>query len=217
MRALLGFLVLEGLTAAFLFGPAGRLDLPWFWAYLATHAALLGAALLAMDPSLRKERLAPAPGGQDRKLRLWMTPFLLACLVVAGLDAGRFGWTGELPWWVHAAGLALVAAGTGLVIWSMVVNRFFSPVVRIQQERGHHLITSGPYRFVRHPGYAGLFLSIPGLPLALGSLWALLPMIPVAALVLRRTLMEDRFLTRELEGYADYAARVRSRLVPGVW
>src|SRR5262249_60715294 len=116
---------------------------------------------------LLKERLAPAPGGEDRTLRLWMAPFMAGQLVIAGLDVGRFHWTGPLPAWLQGAGLAAYAAGVGLTVWAMVTNRFFSPVVRIQHERGHHLVTGGPYRVVRHPGYAGLIVAMPAGSLAL--------------------------------------------------
>ena len=99
----------------------------------------------------------------------------------------------------------------------MIVNRFFSPVVRIQEERGHHLITEGPYRFIRHPGYAGMLLAFAGVGPALGSWWSLVPLVPVVLLILRRLLIEDRYLHEHLEGYAGYAQRVPYRLLPGVW
>jgi protein-S-isoprenylcysteine O-methyltransferase Ste14 len=99
----------------------------------------------------------------------------------------------------------------------MKANRFFSPVVRIQSERGHHLVDSGPYRLVRHPGYAGSLLSCVGGALALGSCWALVPVGALGVLILRRIVVEDRFLKANLEGYAEYSERVRYRLLPGVW
>ena len=115
--------------------------------------------------------------------------------------------------------LALVgyAAGMALAVCAMAANRFFSPVVRIQHERGHTLVTSGPYRFVRHPGYVGAILASLCGGVALGSWWSLVPLAPFAALFLRRTAVEDRMLRADLDGYAGYAERVRYRLVPGLW
>ena len=99
----------------------------------------------------------------------------------------------------------------------MLANRFFSPVVRIQQERGHHLITAGPYQYLRHPGYLGTIGGQLFGTLALGSCWALLPAAGMLVLIVRRTAMEDKFLLRELDGYPTYAAKIRYRLLPGVW
>ena len=104
-----------------------------------------------------------------------------------------------------------------LSVYAMASNRFFSPVVRIQHERGHTLVTSGPYRFVRHPGYVGAILASACGGVALGSWWSLVPLAPFAALFLRRTAVEDRMLRADLDGYAGYAERVPYRLVPGRW
>jgi protein-S-isoprenylcysteine O-methyltransferase Ste14 len=201
-----------------LFVSAGRLDLPWFWAFLAVHTALLAVQQSNERDDLRRERAHPGPGGYDRYLRAISLPFYAAHLVVAGLDAGRFGWSGSsIPAAGHAAGLVAYACGMGLAMWAMAVNRFFSPVARIQSERGHQTISRGPYRYVRHPGYAGGLIAMLGGGIALGSWWSLLPLVPVAALTLRRTVMEDRMLQSGLEGYATYAEQVPSRLVPGLW
>src|SRR5262249_4675691 len=128
MTSLLKFLAFEAAIAAFLFGPAGRVDLPWFWALLGTHFTILSVGLACVDRELLRERMAPAPGGEDRKLRLWMAPFMAGQLVIAGLDVGRFHWTGPLPAWLQGAGLAVYAAGVALTVWAMVTNRYFSPV-----------------------------------------------------------------------------------------
>jgi protein-S-isoprenylcysteine O-methyltransferase Ste14 len=205
------------LLVALLFGFSGRLDLPFLWAYVGLVTCVLVGIGLAIDPELRRERLHAAPGGHDRRLRLVLLPFILAHFAVAGLDVGRFHWSGEVPLAVHVAGLVGVAAGLGLIGWSMVVNRFFSPVIRVQAERGHHLVTAGPYRWVRHPGYAGMILLALSSGPALGSWWSMLPMAGYITLILRRTVREDGFLQKQLPGYAEYAAEVRTRLVPGVW
>jgi protein-S-isoprenylcysteine O-methyltransferase Ste14 len=217
MAMFLRVLIVEGVLAATLFASAGRMDLPWFWAVLAVHSALITVAMSSIDPALRRERLKPGPGGRDRYLRLIALPFILAHLIVAGLDVGRFHWTGPMPAGVQAVALIGYTAGMVLSVCAMVNNRFFSPVVRIQHERGHTLVTSGPYRFVRHPGYVGAILASACGGVALGSWWSLVPLVPFAVLFLRRTAVEDRMLRADLDGYAGYAARVRYRLVPGLW
>ena len=217
VRILGAVFAVEAAMAVILFGTAGRWDLPWFWAVLAIHAASCLVAMSLIDPGLRKERLRPGPGGHDRRLRLFALPLILAHLIVAGLDAGRFGWSGHLPLAVQAAALVGLGTGMALSIWAMAANQFFSPVVRIQQERGHHLITAGPYRLLRHPGYVGTILGSLSGGIALGSWWSLVPIVPLVALLLRRTIVEDRFLHDRLAGYAGYAGRVRYRLMPGLW
>jgi protein-S-isoprenylcysteine O-methyltransferase Ste14 len=209
--------VFEATMALVLFGAAGRWDLPWFWAVIAIHSFFMMSAVLFMDPELRRERVRPGPGGRDRKFRVLALPLILAHLVVAGLDVGRFGWSGPIPVAVHAAALVGYAGGMGLAVWAMTTNRYFSPVVRIQSERGHRLVTSGPYRVLRHPGYAGgIVASLCG-GVALGSWWSLLPLTPLVLLFLRRLALEERMLRSELEGYVAYSDRVRYRLVPGLW
>jgi protein-S-isoprenylcysteine O-methyltransferase Ste14 len=214
---ILRVLAFEAAMAAIMFGSAGRWDLPWFWAVLGIHTVLMIVAVSLISPDLRKERLRPGPGGQDRRIRLFAVPMVVAHLVVAGLDAGRFGWSGQLPAAVHAAALMSYGAAMALSIWAMASNRFFSPVVRIQAERGHHLVTAGPYHFLRHPSYVGTIIASLSGGIALGSWWSLVPLVPFVLLFLRRTILEDRMLRRELEGYAGYAERVRYRLVPGLW
>ncbi len=217
MTMVLGVLIMESILAAILLASAGRTDLPWFWAVLALHTALLLTGLRFMDPGLRKERLRPRPGGRSRWVRFLALPIILAHLTVAGMDVGRFGWSGPIPTAVQATALAGYAAGMGLSLWAMAVNRFFSPVVRIQSERGHCLVTAGPYGYLRHPGYTGLLVGSVCGGVALGSWWSLVPLAPFVGMFLWRTAMEDRFLNEGLEGYAGYARRVRYRLVPGLW
>jgi protein-S-isoprenylcysteine O-methyltransferase Ste14 len=210
-------LIVEGLLAATLFASAGRIDLPWFWAVIALHATMILAGVPFMDPELRKERVQPGPGGRSRRVRLLALPMILGHLVVAGLDVGRFGWSGTIPFAVQGTALAVYAAGLGLSLWAMAANRFFSPVVRIQAERGHRLVSSGPYALLRHPGYTGLIVASLCGGVALGSWWSLVPLAPFVGMFLWRTAMEDRFLHEGLEGYIGYANRVRYRLVPGLW
>ena len=218
MRAVVIIVVFEVILAGLFFGCAGSFDLPWFWALLGIHTVIMSLNLWVMDPDLRKERMQLGRrGGNDRSMRAMIMPFVLLHLAVAALDVGRFGWSGRVPTAVHVAGLAGYCAGLGLAVWAMAVNRFFAPVVRLQSERGHHVINAGPYAFIRHPGYLGFVLALVAEAFMLGSYWSLLPAVGAVVVVLRRTSMEDRFLHESLAGYVEYARAVRWRLAPAVW
>ena len=216
MRIVFFLLVVFGVMTGTFFGSAGRWDLPLAWTCLGVYAGFMVLAQIVMDPELRRERMKPAPGGIDRQIRWAMLPFLLGYWSVAGLDI-RWHGSGIIPRTGQVLALIGVTASLSLALWALMQNRFFSPVVRIQAERGHHLITSGPYQFIRHPGYLGSVGSALCGAIALGSWWALLPAAGVAGVLIRRTILEDRFLHRELAGYADYARNVRYRLLPGIW
>jgi protein-S-isoprenylcysteine O-methyltransferase Ste14 len=202
---------------ACLFVSAGRWDLPWFWAYLGVWAAAMVAGSFLIDPTLVQERIRPGPGGKDYTTVVVTTPLMLGQSVVAGLDVGRFHWSDGMSPAVQAAGLLAVAAALAVVVWAMAVNRFFSSVIRIQTDRGHHLVTSGPYRFVRHPAYLAFPFLMVGSGLALGSWPAALIGLVLVPAVVRRAALEDRVLREQLEGYAAYARQVRYRMFPGVW
>jgi protein-S-isoprenylcysteine O-methyltransferase Ste14 len=152
----------------------------------------------------------------DRVMLALLLTSSVAVLIVAGLDDGRFHWAPAPSWAAPAGYILLVAAlfGTG---WAQAVNRHFEPSVRIQSDRDHHVITTGPYAHVRHPGYIFGSILMFGGALALGSLWALLPAALTAAVFVIRTRLEDATLQRELPGYAEYAARVRYKWIPGMW
>ena len=137
-------------------------------------------------------------------------------VIVAGLDH-RFGWSPAFPSWLIVVGFILIAIGYAFAAWALAENRFFSSVVRIQTERGHVVCDTGPYRVVRHPGYAGNMLALFGIVLALGSIWVLIPAVVASIIAVMRTVLEDRTLQEELPGYRDYARRVRYRLVPGIY
>jgi protein-S-isoprenylcysteine O-methyltransferase Ste14 len=216
---LLRGLVSFALLIALLFGTAGRWDLPFFWAYVGINAALMLATAFTVDAGLLEERWHPARrGGKDfLPLLLVGTPAYLAHYVIAGLDVGRFHWSDRVPPGVQIAGLAVYGASWALVWRAMTVNRFFVETIRVQTERGHHLVTAGPYQYVRHPGYAGAIAGFLGSPLGLGSYWSLVPVVPIVLLVIRRTILEDRLLRNDLPGYSEYAGRVRYRLFPGLW
>ena len=220
-RLLLRLLVFVLVLAAILFLSAGRLDWITGWVYMGMYAAVTvaGVLLVPLDPELVEERTQIKEGVKEWDRRLTVIGSLLyplAILVVAGLDQ-RFGWSPPLPIGVQIAALAVAAAGSLLSIWATAVNRFYGRFVRIQKERGHVVISDGPYGTVRHPGYLGQITFSLASALALGSLWALVPGGLFAALLVVRTALEDRVLREELEGYEAYAGRVRWRLVPYVW
>ena len=137
-------------------------------------------------------------------------------VIVAGLDH-RYGWTPLFPIWLNILGLVLIALGYAFATWALIENRFFSSTVHIQTDRGHSVCDSGPYRIVRHPGYAGNILSLAGIILALDSIWALIPAAAALVIAVIRTTLEDRTLQEELPGYRDYAKRIRYRLFPGIY
>jgi protein-S-isoprenylcysteine O-methyltransferase Ste14 len=217
LLCVLGGVAFVAFLGVCLFVSAGRWDLPWFWAYLGVWAAAIVAVSFLIDPTLVQERLRPGPGGKDYGTVVVVTGLMLGQSVVAGLDEGRFHWSGDVPPAVQGAGLLAGAAALAVVVWAMAVNRFFSSVVRIQTDRGHHLVTSGPYRFVRHPAYAAFPFLMVGSGVALGSWLAALIGLLLVLPVLRRAALEDRVLREQLEGYAAYAGQVRYRMFPSVW
>ena len=159
------------------------------------------------------------PGGKKLPLSIRLSVFVIfAHWIVAGLDRGRFHWSDNVALWLQGLGLLAVAASYALVLWAMVVNRFFSSVVRIQRDRGQVVVTRGPYAFIRHPGYlAGILFVVASGP-ALGSwLSAALLIVPTVPFLFYRAVLEDRLLQAELAGYRDYAQHVRWRLLPGIW
>ena len=147
---------------------------------------------------------------------IFILPTILAIPIVAALDDGRYHWL-PVSWWVCVPGYALWIMGMVGVTWAESVNKFFETTVRIQTDRGHHVIDSGPYAIVRHPGYVFISILLVSTPLALGSLWALIPAVLACLILVLRTILEDQTLREELAGYEEYALRVRYKLVPGVW
>ncbi len=205
-----------------LIGFSGRLDWTMGWMYLALMMlGIFASRYFAWrnDPDLLAERVRSADTvtGPERILM----PLVgmigpIAVWIVAGLDQ-RYGWSAPVTPWLAITALILGAAGNAIVTWAMAENSFFSSVVRIQKDRNQSMCTTGPYRFVRHPGYAGAALFYVTSPLALSALWAYVPVVVlVVALVVRITL-EERMLKQELNGYTDYTRKVHYRLLPGVW
>jgi protein-S-isoprenylcysteine O-methyltransferase Ste14 len=212
LRALLFPVIVGGI----IFTAAGTWDLPMVWAVLGVLAAFCLALAALGDAGMARERRSPGPGNRDRLTRPLGGWLLIAHWVLAGLDVGRFHWS-PVPRQLQIAGLVGYAAAMVVVFWAMRVNPFYSSAVRVQAERGQHAVATGPYRFVRHPGYAGTLAGTVSGGVALGSWLATLPVVAFAALFVRRTLLEDRMLREELPGYAEYARQVRHRLLPGVF
>jgi len=211
-----------GIFGAILFLAAGRLDWLAGWIYLGMNAltqVLSAVVLIPRQSGMLAERSRVREGtkGWDR----FLAPAIalvgtLAVLVTAGLDA-RFGWSAPIRSGVWGLGLALAFSSQMFVLWAMASNPFFALTVRLQDDRGHTVVSSGPYRLVRHPGYLGSVLYNLACPLVLGSMWAFLPALLTIVLLFVRSGLEDRTLQAELPGYREYAASVRYRLIPGVW
>jgi len=212
------------LMLAVLFLSAGRLDWWEAWAYggLALVVLIISrVVLLKTNPDLIIERMT---AGQADNVKPWDKIFVpiialtipLITWVVAGLDA-RFGWSPNLPDGIQIAALLLNFAGSMFSTWATFANPFFSSHVRIQTDRGHTVVRSGPYRFMRHPGYTGVIVSWLSTPIFFSSNWVWIPTILAITGFIIRTALEDRTLQEELPGYKEYAQEVRYRLLPGIW
>ena len=196
----------------------------WEWWNAWTLAVVLQAStvvyhciLIRLNPEVLNARGTRQKGTKtfDKWLLGTMALLGLAVPVIAALEVGEAGWTA--PLWMLTSGVALVVCGMVGITWAMAVNRFFEVTVRIQRDRQHRVVTGGPYAYLRHPGYAFGWLALLGCPLILGSALALAATVILAVVLVVRTSLEDRMLQKELEGYRDYAAQVRWRLLPGIW
>lgn len=193
------------------------------WAYaLASILSFVVSRLIVkrVHPDLIKERARFMEAKDTKPWDKVLAPLLgigsILILVVTGLDQ-FYGWSSAFPAGVKLAARVGIVIGYAFSSWALVANRFFSGTVRIQTERGHHVVSSGPYRLIRHPGYAGGLLGFVLIPVLLDSLWAFLPAGLLAAVMVVRTALEDRTLQAELPGYAEYAQKTRYRLIPGIW
>lgn len=196
-----------------LFGAAGTTWLPSLRNYLVTFSAFLLTTMLVIDPGLAQERSRTSEKAGSSGRFAAALCFLLT-LTLAALDAGRLHWLGFVPSDVRIGSLLLFAAATTLEMWAMVVNPFFSPDIRLQPERGHRVITRGPYCLLRHPGYLAMLLSLPASGLAIGSWLALVPAALFCLVILKRVGAEEEFLEKNLAGYAEYMDCVRGQLFP---
>ncbi len=214
----LGWIAIMG---AVLFGSAGTVRWPAAWVFLSEMAVLgigVGLWLAQRDPVLLAQRLA-SPIQRDQKSwdKVFMATLLVAfCawFILMGLDAVRYKWS-SVPMWLQVAGAICLALSIYISVLTFRENTYAVPVIRVQE--GQNVITSGPYSYVRHPLYAGAILFFLGVPLLLGSWWGLAAVPLLIAPLAFRVVMEERTLSSELEGYAEYATKVRYRLIPGVW
>ena len=154
--------------------------------------------------------------GWDKVLMFVSLPFYIPYLIIPGFNAVRYQWS-HVPVWVKSLCFVLIVASFLWITWIMKENTFLSRFVEIQEERGHKVITTGPYRFVRHPMYIGASILLLALPVALGSLYALIPAAFTVVFTIIRTVLEDKTLHKELEGYVEYAQKTKYRLIPGIW
>jgi protein-S-isoprenylcysteine O-methyltransferase Ste14 len=204
-----------------LFWSAGQIDWWPAWASIAVMLAWIMATAIVIfrfNPDLLAERLGPRKGAKpwDTAIMSILGLTQLVRYIIAGLDQ-RYGWTGDFPLAVQIAALTVCVLGYALVVWATASNAFFSQIVRIQSERGHAVVTGGPYHYVRHPAYVGAILYELAVPVLLASWWALIASGLSTILLILRTALEDRTLQAELTGYADYARQVHHRLLPGIW
>jgi len=212
--------IFRALTFLVPFAFAGRLDWWRGWLFVGSLLLIAGvsfAVLRRKNPDLMRRRLERQPGVKpfDRFVLAAGIAGFLSFYAVGGLDA-RYGWSQLSAAWIWP-GIALELLGFVPIYLAIAENPFLERQVRIQAELGHHVITTGPYRVVRHPMYSGLMLLLPGSALILGSAWGFVPIMMLMATFIVRTLLEDRALRRELPGYEEYCTRTRYRLVPGVW
>jgi len=214
LSALILFLVV-------IFLPAGRLDWIDGWlllVFLFGYTTIFSLWLRRKHPDLWKERTSRASNVEswDKLVIAVYTILSIALYIVAGLDAVRFGWS-SVPTVMKVLAWCVLLVATWLVTWAMAENTFASRCVRIQKDREQKVISTGPYRYVRHPMYVGVILFVTSIPLMLGSIWALVPGMLIVGLFFVRTALEDRTLQKGLPGYKEYADQVRYRLIPSVW
>jgi protein-S-isoprenylcysteine O-methyltransferase Ste14 len=223
-KGLIRLILLVVIMLATLLLSAGRWDWWEAWAYTITGLlVLLGsrAFMIKKHPDLALER---AQAHEKEDVKGWdrfLMPFTaligpFISWIVAGLDQ-RFGWSPDLPDWIQIVALAVIQVGSLIGSWAMIANRYFSSQVRIQADRGQTVVRDGPYRYVRHPGYAGGLLSWLAGPVFFSSLWVILPTVLVIIASLVRTALEDRTLREELPGYEEYASETKYRVLPGIW
>jgi protein-S-isoprenylcysteine O-methyltransferase Ste14 len=206
--------------AMLLFLSAGTFGWRKGWLFLSVY---LGVMVLVVpyvwrvNPELLPARSRIRWAKRWDKILGWiMIPTAISIIPVAALDDGRFHWL-PVPQWVCGIGYLLFLLSMAVGTWAGSVNKFAEPAVRIQTERGHKVVDTGPYAIVRHPGYVSGFLLFPGIALALGSFWALIPVGVTSILLILRTQWEDQTLQAELAGYQEYSTRVRYKLIPGIW
>ncbi len=214
---LVRWILANALLAGIALTCAGSMRLPMLRVYLVAFAAVDLISLLVINPDLTQERSKPRAGGIAPAIRPVASVLFLTTVAFAAIDTGRLHCAYPFSKPAQIGAFVVLIAANVLQIWAMASNPFFSTALRLQTDRGHHLVSHGPYRFVRHPGYLAMLFMVPFTALALGSTLALIPASIYGAIILFRAAREDRFLIYNLAGYAHYAEKVRYRLIPGVW
>lgn len=208
--------------ALIFFASAGHFNIPRAWLYFIIYLVYLVLNTIMVYKFFPE--IANVRGEMRKGTKSWDKVFIVLCApmtliimpAVAGLDIGRYYWS-SLPIYFTAIGIGLYIISVILIDWSLVTNRYFETTVRIQKDRGHQVITTGPYKIVRHPGYVGIILSVLSFSLIIGSLFSLIPAGIIILLFIVRTSLEDKTLHAELDGYPEYAKQVKYRLFPGIW
>lgn len=206
-----------GAIAGGAFAVAGRIDLPFFWSVFVMQILAGLVSVFVVDPDLFSERFKPRGKDEDPQARLLLSVLLVLNLLIAALDVGRFHISDNIPQLLQVICVPLTAIGWAGFIWAMAVNRFFSSAIRLQPDRGQAVIRSGPYRLVRHPGYAAASLAFLSQSFTLGSWLCLVPTVILIIVLVKRTLFEEAFLLDNLTGYKEYLQEVRWRWCPGIW
>ncbi len=223
-KGLIQLILIVPIMLAVLLISAGKWNWWEAWAYSGLGLlVLLGSriVLIMKFPDLAQERASASQKEDTKEWDKFLMPFTalygpLISWIVAGLDV-RFGWSPNLPDWIQIIALVVIQLGSLIGTWAMISNRFFSSQVRIQTDRGHSVVREGPYKYVRHPGYAGGLLSWLAGPIFFSSYWVIIPTIVVIIANIVRTAKEDQTLQDELPGYQEYAREVKYRLIPGLW
>ncbi|MBD3207787.1 isoprenylcysteine carboxylmethyltransferase family protein [Candidatus Bathyarchaeota archaeon] len=205
------------------YSAAGRTNIPRSWYFFAVafiYFLSSNIVLYKYNPNLLIQRLIIRRKGSKKwdevLVRVSNLTALLLMPLITGLDVGRYGWSNLGQFYAFLGYVSLVVSSV-LINWAMVVNPFFEPTVRIQEEREHKVVSSGPYAFVRHPGYLSGILWVGSIPLILGSLYGFFPFLLYSVFMILRTYLEDETLLEELSEYREYAEKVRYRLFPGLW
>ena len=222
VKLILRFLFGLIFIGAVLFGTAGTFNWPEAWIYIVIQfgwSIAISVFLWNHDIELLKDRMKftkRSAKGWDKVMTFVSMPFYILYLVIPGFDAVRYQWS-HVPVWAKVACFIMIIPSFMWISWIMKENTFLSRFVEIQEERGHKVITTGPYRFVRHPMYISAMILMIVWPIALGSLYALIPTAFIVVFIIVRTFLEDKTLHKELEGYVEYAQKIKYRLLPGIW
>lgn len=222
VRGIIAQSILIIIGFAILFAAAGKLAWINAWIYvglISIYQIISTVVLAKANPEVLNERGTVAKAGTKTfdKVYVALYPVLsFGSLVIIGFDAVRFQWS-FMPFWLTFVGIFMFIAVSPIALWAMAINKFFEWTVRIQDDRNQYVCTSGPYKIMRHPGYAGLIISLLAYPLVLGSWWGFLPNFTLIFIIVIRTALEDRTLQKELPGYKGYAQQVKYRLIPFIW